>query len=505
MSQTSVAVRVRLTDKEFTGVRRRILVHANALIIPVSLGISVYNAIWQPVTRTTHLQAALTNVRQSVIIIVLINIGSDVVLRVWLRRHARWAVGPEEPDDADRRDLLRLPVRAALTLLAIVVVLTAVITIVAIATGTSAVESEGIGTGLFLTGFTFALIVYLQTERSLRPLFAIALKDAAVPDRRLVGVRPRLLVAWLLGSAGPLLFILAIPLRAKKGNLLPIVVPMIYMAAAGLVLGGMITLLAARSVAEPIIGVRRGLQRVEAGDLDTELEVTNPGDLGQLQAGFNAMVSGLRERRTLEDLFGRHVGEEVARQAVQSEVELGGEMRNVTALFVDIIGSTTFAESHPPRVVVTRVNELFQVVFDVISGAGGWINKFEGDGCLCVFGAPSPQADHAARGLRAARTLEPRLSALGLDVGIGVSCGEVVAGNVGSIERFEYTVIGRPINEAARLTDAAKLDAGHVLAALHAVTASGDEAVHWEQAADLELRGLTLPVAVARPKTGASD
>jgi adenylate cyclase len=70
---------------------------------------------------------------------------------------------------------------------------------------------------------------------------------------------------------------------------------------------------------------------------------------------------------------------------------------------------------------------------------------------------------------------------------------------------FEYTVIGRPINEAARLTDAAKSDPGHVLAALSAVTASGGEAVHWEQAADLELRGFALPVSVARPNTGATD
>jgi adenylate cyclase len=152
--------------------------------------------------------------------------------------------------------------------------------------------------------------------------------------------------------------------------------------------------------------------------------------------------------------------------------------------------------------VVARVNELFQAVFDVVSGTGGWINKFEGDGCLCVFGAPTALPDHVAHGLRAARLLGQRLAALGIDIGIGVASGEVVAGNVGSVERFEYTVIGRPINEAARLTEAAKLHPAHVLATLDAVRAAGDEAVHWEPDAELELRGVRLPVAVAHPKPG---
>jgi adenylate cyclase len=328
----------------------------------------------------------------------------------------------------------------------------------------------------------------------------------ALPDRRLVGVRPRLLVTWMLGSAGPLLFILVIPLRDTKGDLLPLLVPVIYMAASGLILGAMITLLAARSVFEPITQVRLGLQRVEDGDLDTELEVTTPGDLGQLQSGFNAMVTGLRERRTLEDLFGRHVGEEVARQALSAGLELGGETRTVTALFVDIISSTAFAESHEPREVVSRINELFQVVFEVVRDAGGWINKFEGDGCLCVFGAPSELDDHFGRGLQAARTLALRIGALSLDAGIGVSSGEVVAGNVGSIERFEYTVIGRPVNEAARLTDAAKTQPGRVLAALHTVqSASPAEAACWEREPDQELRGVSAPVAVARPRVNVTE
>jgi adenylate cyclase len=384
----------------------------------------------------------------------------------------------------------------------VVTIVTAVITFSNLVFGHNPVQGAGIGAGFFLTGFTYAAIVYLQSERALRPLFTRALTTSSVPQRRAIGILPRLILAWTLGSALPLLFIIAIPLRANKGHPFPTTVPMLFMAIGGLVLGGITTLLVARSVAEPVEAVRVGMEQVRDGNLDAELAVTTPGDLGEWLAGFNEMVSGLRERRTLEDLFGRHVGTDVARQAVRSGLELGGEVRTVTALFVDIIGSTQFAESHPPRTVVARVNDLFQVVFDVVSSSGGWINKFEGDGCLCVFGAPSDLADHPARGLHAARVLGLRLATLEMEVGIGVSCGEVVAGNVGSVQRFEYTVIGRPINEAARLTEAAKEIPGHVLASMRALQAAGPEAEQWEPAGALTLRGLSQPLPVAVPKAG---
>ncbi len=495
-----MAERARLTEAQFRRIRHRIVAEGTVLVVPVAFGLAVYNGLWQPVVHVSHLHQVVVNLVQSVVIAAIIVVGAEIVLRGWLARHARWAVGDGEPDTADLLDLVRLPVRAALTILAVVLTVSTGTVLVNVAIGTGAVVSVGIGLGQFLTGFTYALIVYLQTERALRPLFAMGLTGASVPDRRFLGVRPRLYVAWLLGSAGPLIFILAIPLRATKGDQLPVLVPVVYMASVSLFLGVMITLLAGRSVAEPIARVRAGMQLVEAGDLEAQTEVTSPGDLGQLQAGFNAMVSGLRERRQLEDLFGRHVGDQVARQALQSGVELGGEVRTVTALFVDVMGSTAFAEANTPKVVVTRLNELFQIVFDVVSGADGWINKFEGDGCLCVFGAPTELHDHAARGLRAARTLGQRLADHQFEVGIGVACGEAVAGNIGSLERFEYTVIGRPINEAARLTEAAKLHPAHVLASMEAVLRAGDdEAAHWQPDAELELRGISLPVPVAHP------
>ena len=130
------------------------------------------------------------------------------------------------------------------------------------------------------------------------------------------------------------------------------------------------------------------------------------------------------------------------------------------------------------------------------------VNKFEGDAALCVFGAPVPQDDHARRALACARRLRARLDELdgGLDAAIGVACGTVVAGNVGAEARFEYTVIGDPVNEAARLTELAKQHDQRLLASGDAVDcAGGAEAAHWLLDGEVTLRGRECPTRIAVP------
>ena len=174
-------------------------------------------------------------------------------------------------------------------------------------------------------------------------------------------------------------------------------------------------------------------------------------------------------------------------------------------MFVDLIGSTAMAEVLPPGEVVATLNAYFDAVVDVVTAEGGWVNKFQGDGALCVFGVPAHQPDHAARALRAARALNARLVALGedhpgLDAGIGVSTGTVVAGNVGSEERFEYTVIGRAVNEAARLTDLAKRRDARILASAAAVRAAGAEAANWSARGTVGIRGQQAPTEIFEPR-----
>src|SRR5205807_3286539 len=138
-----------------------------------------------------------------------------------------------------------------------------------------------------------------------------------------------------------------------------------------------IMLALARSLAHPIDALRRAVGRVEQGDLEHGVEVDDGSEVGLLQAGFNRMLAGLRERERLRDLFGRQVGEEVVRVALEKGVELGGEAREAAVLFVDITGSTALAEKRDPADVVSMLNRFFAVVVEVVAGRTGWVNKFE--------------------------------------------------------------------------------------------------------------------------------
>ena len=341
-------------------------------------------------------------------------------------------------------------------------------------------------------------------EWTIRPITARALGDH-VPEHAVApGVRTKLILSWAVGSDVFLLMI-GLSFVGRPPHDPPSAVSIWFIIVAGLVAGSLVLYVATRSLASPLLQLRRAVAQVQGGNIDVQLAVNDGGEIGLLQAGFNLMVQGLRERRTLEDLFGRHVGEEVARQAVaQGGITLGGERREVGVVFVDVIGSTGLAQSRPPEAVVELLNQFFATVVRVVAAEGGWVNKFEGDGALCIFGAPVTLDDCALRALRAARVLRQELLVLAasnpeLDAAIGVSAGTVVAGNVGDEQRYEYTVIGTPVNEAARLTDEAKQRLGRVLASEEAVNRAGAESRSWHVTDELRLRGLGEPVLVYEP------
>jgi adenylate cyclase len=145
--------------------------------------------------------------------------------------------------------------------------------------------------------------------------------------------------------------------------------------------------------------------------------------------------------------------------------------------------------------MVGLLNRFFEIVVDAIETEGGLVNKFEGDAALCVFGAPTEHADPAGAALRAARRIGDAVRSAGeVDVGVGVACGRVWAGQVGAASRLEYTVIGDPVNEAARLTELAKDHPGRLVASEATVLAAADdERTHWEQDGEVELRGRDEP------------
>jgi len=361
---------------------------------------------------------------------------------------------------------------------------------------------------MLAAGETTSAVGYLLSERLVRPITVLALAGSAPPERFGPSVRLRLAMAWSLGTGIPLLGILVI---ATAGLIDPNEDPALlagaaaFLAGIGLLVGSFAIAVASRSVAEPIAAVRRAMAQVEEGLYATRVPVDDGSEVGLLEAGFNSMAAGLEERERLRDLFGRHVGREVAEAALarEGEVELGGELREVAVVFVDVIDSTGLAMRRRPHEVVELLNRFFSIVVETIEEQCGWVNKFEGDAALCVFGAPSARPDAAGDALRAARALDERLAGAleGLTAGIGVSAGPAVAGNIGAQERFEYTVIGDPVNEAARLCELAKQRPERLLAS-HAVLRRADpaEAANWEVRDSIVLRGRDEPTQVAVPR-----
>jgi len=320
------------------------------------------------------------------------------------------------------------------------------------------------------------------------------------------GVILRLVLTWLLSTGVPLLAIV-LSVVASKFSLLQasadqLFTPILLMAVAALVIGLAGNVLAAMSIADPLRQLRWALGEVQRGNYNAHMQIYDASELGLLQAGFNDMVRDLSERQRLRDLFGRYVGEDVARRALERGTELGGQERDVAVLFVDLVGSTQLASTRPPGEVVSLLNEFFRVVVDTVKKHGGFVNKFQGDAALCIFGAPIEHPDASGAALAASRELHDELiEVLGqTDFGIGVSAGRAIAGHIGAQARFEYTVIGDPVNEAARLTELAKLENGHVLASAIAVSGALDaEALCWNVGEVVSLRGRIAPTQLARP------
>ncbi len=400
-------------------------------------------------------ELALLNLPPLVVYFALAGIAISRYMRGHIRRTLAWLTEGREPTDSEHRASLRLAVReikVAALAWAVGVVGFLIYNGLAYSWDFALMSAATVWAGAETT----CALNYLIAERILRPVTALALQVRPATGMVAPGVRGRLTGAWLLGTGVPLLGVVTVGVAGILRSDVEtgyVAAAVVFLGLVAMASGVVATLFVAKAISGPVIAVRRGLERIERGELDASVEVDDGSEFGLLQAGFNQMAEGLRERKRIRDLFGRQVGEDVAEAALVQDIRLGGEEREVGALFVDIQGSTAMAMDLPPTEVVALLNRFFHVVVEVVESERGMVNKFEGDAALCVFGAPVAREDPATGALRAAGVLARRLArdVPEIDFGIGVSAGIAVAGNVGSERRFEYTVIGDPVNEAARL------------------------------------------------------
>ena len=453
---------------------------------------------------TTNLAIFLGYLVVSFTIGALISIKLLTPVFRWQRRDSRLIV--DDPADTEQARLRALRVPGYRSAISITTWLLGAVVFIAACWPVASHAAPVLAVATLLGATATAIIGYLQAERVLRPVAVAALRAGVPENLSRPGVVFRLVLAWVLSTGVPLLLIV-LSVVATKLSLLQasadaMLIPILLMAVAALVIGLAGNVLSAMAIADPLRQLRWALGEVQRGNYNAHMQIYDASELGLLQAGFNDMVRELSERQRMRDLFGRYVGEDVARRALERGTELGGQERDVAVLFVDLVGSTQLAATHPPGEVVDLLNEFFNVVVETVREYGGFVNKFLGDAALCIFGAPLEHPDAAGAALAAARKLHDALvGVLGqTEFGIGVSAGRAIAGHIGAQARFEYTVIGDPVNEAARLTELAKLEHDHVLASAVAVAAAPDaEALCWNVGEIVELRGRSAPTQLARP------
>ena len=424
----------------------------------------------------------------------------------WVTRRTvnplRWAIEERRPTREDQRNTFLAPWRVAKIHLILWGVGAALLTTLYGMCNVAFIPRFVFSIGF--SGVVVATVCYLLTEFALRPVAAQALEAGPPPRRITAGIMGRTMTVWFLSSL-PVIGILLTGVFALSLNNLTetqFAYAVMILAVIALVVGFGLIWILSWLTATPVRVVRTALKHVEQGDLDCNVVVFDGTELGELQRGFNSMVQGLREREQVRDLFGRHVGREVAAAAEQRRPKLGGEERHVAVIFVDIIGSTQLVTGRPATEVVDLLNRFFAVIVEEVDRHHGFVNKFEGDAALAVFGAPNHLDNPEAEALAASRAIARRIrdEAPECDAGIGVASGEAVAGNVGAKERFEYTVIGEPVNEAARLCELAKSTPSHLLASSDAVqNASESERGRWTFGDTVTLRGHDEPMRLALP------
>ncbi len=490
------------------------VVFANIVGAAILIVLNVFVIPGSPLPEEDGDRAIIISVIASYLVIAFLA-GGTLILRQSSKAW-KWLPEHRQPTEEEELGVLRAPLRVFGSL----VILWTIGTLVAM-TVTLAVDWRlGLRVGIttLIGGLSTSAFGYLLTERVMRPAARVVLphRDPDAPPA-LPPTGTRQLLAWALGTGSAVIGLWIVGLLVLTGAITPdetsagplqdqqnftenLAVVMLVLASIALSVGLISEVFTARAVSEPIRSLRRGVQRLTDGDLAARVTLNDATEIGLLQAGFNRMAAGIEEREELRDLFGRHVGGEVADTALARGAELGGETLHVAALFVDVVGSTSLAMQRPADEVVELINRFFDIVVSVTAKHGGLVNKFAGDGALVVFGAPNPLEDSATPALAAARELAAALESQAPETPatIGLSGGNVIAGNMGTQERFEYTVMGDPVNEAARLNSQAKGLPGRVAAAGRLIDeATPEEREHWEVLYSVVLRGRSERTEVA--------
>jgi len=313
------------------------------------------------------------------------------------------------------------------------------------------------------------------------------------------------------GPGGQEAMATALLLRKEDQDVKPIVAAF-WRALPGVVLSSLAISLALASVlsrrmARPLVRLADAAKQVKLGDLSVEVPVESNDELGRTAASFNEMVAGLRQRDQIKGLFKRYLDPQVVEELIKhpEKASPGGERRDLTVLFSDLVGFTTISEKLGPEALVALMNDYFEAASHELAANGATFDKFIGDAIMCFWNAPLPQEDHAARACRTAVGLLRVVEAFGTSLDgsttgrlrcrIGINSGPCIVGNIGSKAAQDYTVLGDTVNLASRLESAAKIYGTRSLVSESTIQQAGSVVVARELDL-LRVRGRGEPVRV---------
>ncbi|MBZ2190486.1 HAMP domain-containing protein [Alcanivorax sp. JB21] len=263
--------------------------------------------------------------------------------------------------------------------------------------------------------------------------------------------------------------------------------------------------LISRRLAQPLSDLVAATTALRAGDLNVRLTGRSNDEIGQLLDAYNNMAHGLLEKTQVERALSRFVSPRVAEQMMADlgEVQLGGREVHATVLFADIVGFTSLSEGMAPDAVAALLNDYFNAISTAADFYRGNIDKFMGDCAMLVFGVPEEDNEHLYHGLccavmiqRLVQRVNAQRQARGqvvVDFRVGLNSGPMLAGNLGSQDRMQYTVVGDSVNLASRLSTMAA--AGEIIMPDHLVNDPNvAPRVRTRVAGTMRVRGKSEPV-----------
>jgi adenylate cyclase len=284
-------------------------------------------------------------------------------------------------------------------------------------------------------------------------------------------------------------------------------VVMLFLAALGLAVTLFGAIRIAQRVTRPIAELAAAARQIERGNYDVNVSATGSFEIRELADAFAGMTRGLAERDAMRDILGKVASTEVVNQLLKGEIELGGAEIDATVMFCDVRNFTALAEKLTPTQSLQLLNEFLTEISRIVGEHDGVVDKYIGDGVMAIFGAPVARGDDTQRAALAAlairdgvRALGVRLSGRGMpnpEVGVGVNTSRMIAGNIGSPTRLNYTVLGDGVNLASRLEGLTKRY--HVPIVAGSRTREQVTGLVWRELDKVRVRGRSLAECIFEP------